>query len=158
MFVFVVGIPSFSPVSFVLPILLSIHFLPSSPTIKVPPFLCRFLHLLALGVKSLVLPNTSRIPSEDSLVLRTLQFSPSVSAHIYIHPRLLFFRSPMLTYFFSSFSKLGGQVLVLDVSGTWHELTGVLNKLAANLTSQVTDHSLPPSFAPHLTYPLFLSF
>ncbi|KAG6915218.1 hypothetical protein DXG01_012663 [Tephrocybe rancida] len=33
--------------------------------------------------------------------------------------------------------KLGGQALVLDVKGTWRELTGVVNKLAANLTSQV---------------------
>ena len=35
------------------------------------------------------------------------------------------------------FSKLGGQALVLDVEGTWRELTGVVNKLAANLTNQV---------------------
>ena len=28
-------------------------------------------------------------------------------------------------------------MLVLDVEGTWNELTGVVNKLAANLTSQV---------------------
>ncbi|KAL4267517.1 histidine kinase [Pleurotus pulmonarius] len=33
--------------------------------------------------------------------------------------------------------KLGAQALVLDVEGTWGELTGVVNKLAANLTSQV---------------------
>ncbi|KAK1233995.1 histidine kinase osmosensor [Marasmius sp. AFHP31] len=33
--------------------------------------------------------------------------------------------------------KLRGQALVLDVEGTWRELTGVVNKLAANLTSQV---------------------
>ncbi|KAG5340861.1 Hybrid signal transduction histidine kinase J [Termitomyces sp. T112] len=33
--------------------------------------------------------------------------------------------------------KLGGQALVLDVEGTWRELTGVVNKLAANLTNQV---------------------
>ncbi|KAG1828463.1 hypothetical protein DFJ58DRAFT_877186 [Suillus subalutaceus] len=33
--------------------------------------------------------------------------------------------------------KLGGQALVLDVEGTWRELTGVVNKLAANLTSAV---------------------
>lgn len=33
--------------------------------------------------------------------------------------------------------KLGGQALVLDVEGTWRELTGVVNILAANLTSQV---------------------
>jgi len=33
--------------------------------------------------------------------------------------------------------KLGGQALVLDVEGTWRELTGTVNKLAANLTSQV---------------------
>ncbi|KAF8490126.1 hypothetical protein F5888DRAFT_1621258 [Russula emetica] len=32
---------------------------------------------------------------------------------------------------------LGGQALVLDVEGTWRELTGVVNKLAANLTNQV---------------------
>lgn len=37
----------------------------------------------------------------------------------------------------SFFRKLGGQALVLDVEGTWRELTGVVNKLAANLTSQV---------------------
>jgi methyl-accepting chemotaxis protein len=37
--------------------------------------------------------------------------------------------------------KLGGQALVLDVEGTWRELTGVVNKLAANLTSQVC---IPP--------------
>jgi HAMP domain-containing protein len=35
------------------------------------------------------------------------------------------------------YRKLGGQALVLDVEGTWRELTGVVNKLAANLTSQV---------------------
>ena len=35
------------------------------------------------------------------------------------------------------YSKLGGQALVLDVEGTWRELTGVVNKLAANLTNQV---------------------
>ena len=34
-------------------------------------------------------------------------------------------------------SKLSGQALVLDVEGTWHELMGVVNKLAANLTNQV---------------------
>ncbi|KAG6907072.1 hypothetical protein DXG01_010680 [Tephrocybe rancida] len=34
--------------------------------------------------------------------------------------------------------KLGGHALVLNVKGTWRELTGVVNKLAANLTSQVT--------------------
>jgi osomolarity two-component system sensor histidine kinase NIK1 len=33
--------------------------------------------------------------------------------------------------------KLGGQALVLDVEGTWRELTSVVNNLAANLTSQV---------------------
>ncbi|KAG6915389.1 hypothetical protein DXG01_011735 [Tephrocybe rancida] len=33
--------------------------------------------------------------------------------------------------------KLGGQALILDVEGTWRELTGVVNKLATNLTSQV---------------------
>lgn len=37
----------------------------------------------------------------------------------------------------SPHSKLGGQALVLDVEGTWRELTGVVNKLAANLTNQV---------------------
>ena len=36
-----------------------------------------------------------------------------------------------------AYSKLGGQALVLDVDGTWRELTGVVNRLAANLTSQV---------------------
>jgi osomolarity two-component system sensor histidine kinase NIK1 len=35
------------------------------------------------------------------------------------------------------FSKLGGQAVVFDVEGTWRELTGVVNNLAANLTSQV---------------------
>lgn len=34
-------------------------------------------------------------------------------------------------------SKLGGQALVLDVEGTWRELTNVVNNLAGNLTSQV---------------------
>ncbi|PSS38101.1 hypothetical protein PHLCEN_2v81 [Hermanssonia centrifuga] len=33
--------------------------------------------------------------------------------------------------------KLGGQALVLDVQGTWRELTDVVNNLAGNLTSQV---------------------
>lgn len=33
--------------------------------------------------------------------------------------------------------KLGGQAHVIDVEGTWRQLTGVVNKLAANLTSQV---------------------
>ncbi|KAI0804595.1 histidine kinase [Irpex lacteus] len=33
--------------------------------------------------------------------------------------------------------KLGGQALVLDVEGTWRELTNVVNNLAGNLTSQV---------------------
>jgi len=33
--------------------------------------------------------------------------------------------------------KLGGQAHVVDVEGTWRQLTGVVNKLAANLTSQV---------------------
>ncbi|KAI0048454.1 hypothetical protein FA95DRAFT_1490738 [Auriscalpium vulgare] len=33
--------------------------------------------------------------------------------------------------------KLGGQALVTDVEGTWKDLTDVVNKLAANLTSQV---------------------
>jgi hypothetical protein len=37
----------------------------------------------------------------------------------------------------SPVSKLGGQALVLDVESTWRELTGVANKLAANLTNQV---------------------
>ena len=36
-----------------------------------------------------------------------------------------------------SFSKLGGQALVLNVQGTWRELTDVVNNLAGNLTSQV---------------------
>ena len=39
--------------------------------------------------------------------------------------------------FTHAYSKLGGQALVLDVEGTWRELTGVVNRLAANLTSQV---------------------
>jgi len=34
-------------------------------------------------------------------------------------------------------SKLGSQALILDVEGTWCELTGVINKLASNLTNQV---------------------
>ena len=38
--------------------------------------------------------------------------------------------------------KLGGQALVLDVEGAWRELTGVVNKLAANLTNQVHISSL----------------
>ncbi|KAF8523467.1 putative nik-1 protein (Os-1p protein) [Hysterangium stoloniferum] len=33
--------------------------------------------------------------------------------------------------------KLGGQALVLDVEGTWRELTSVVNVLAENLTNQV---------------------
>lgn len=33
--------------------------------------------------------------------------------------------------------KLGGQAVVLDVGGTWRELTNVVNNLAANLTNQV---------------------
>ncbi|KIJ38163.1 hypothetical protein M422DRAFT_176970 [Sphaerobolus stellatus SS14] len=33
--------------------------------------------------------------------------------------------------------KLGGQAVVLDVDGTWRELTNVVNVLAANLTNQV---------------------
>ena len=36
-----------------------------------------------------------------------------------------------------SHSKLGGQALVLNVQGTWRELTDVVNNLAGNLTSQV---------------------
>ena len=32
---------------------------------------------------------------------------------------------------------MGGQALVLDVEGTWRDLTAIVNKLAANLTSQV---------------------
>jgi osomolarity two-component system, sensor histidine kinase NIK1 len=36
-----------------------------------------------------------------------------------------------------NYRKLGGQALVQDVEGTWRELTGVVNKLAANLTNQV---------------------
>ena len=49
---------------------------------------------------------------------------------------VFFFESNiLLTSLFSR--KLGGQALVLDVEGTWRELTGVVNKLAANLTSQV---------------------
>jgi hypothetical protein len=37
--------------------------------------------------------------------------------------------------------KLGGQALVLDVEGTWRELTGVV----ANLTSQVQFFLIPKS-------------
>jgi osomolarity two-component system, sensor histidine kinase NIK1 len=33
--------------------------------------------------------------------------------------------------------KLGGQAVVVDVEGTWRELTAVVNKLAENLTIQV---------------------
>ena len=40
-------------------------------------------------------------------------------------------------HFIKSHRKLGGQALVLDVEGTWRELTSVVNNLAANLTSQV---------------------
>ena len=43
----------------------------------------------------------------------------------------------LLRSFSLHLSKLGGQALVLDVEGTWRELTGVVNKLAANLTNQV---------------------
>ena len=39
--------------------------------------------------------------------------------------------------FTHAYSKLGRQALVPDVEGTWRELTGVVNRLAANLTSQV---------------------
>ena len=39
--------------------------------------------------------------------------------------------------FTHAYSKLGGQALVLDVDGTWRELTGIVNHLATNLTSQV---------------------
>jgi len=53
--------------------------------------------------------------------------------------------APLHPSFFSQFGtnrKLGGQALVLDVEGTWRELTGVVNKLAANLTSQVCNSFL----------------
>ncbi|KAI0298323.1 hypothetical protein BC826DRAFT_999267 [Russula brevipes] len=43
----------------------------------------------------------------------------------------------LITPDFLRHRKLGGQALVLDVEGTWRELTGVVNKLAANLTNQV---------------------
>lgn len=33
--------------------------------------------------------------------------------------------------------KLAGQALILDEEGTWCKLTSVVNKLTANLTSQV---------------------
>jgi HAMP domain-containing protein len=33
--------------------------------------------------------------------------------------------------------ELGGHVLLLDVESAWHELTDIVNKLAANLTNQV---------------------
>ena len=49
---------------------------------------------------------------------------------------LLFQKHSCKTYTYVN-RKLGGQALVLDVEGTWRELTGVVNKLAANLTSQV---------------------
>ena len=39
--------------------------------------------------------------------------------------------------FTHAYSKLGEQALVLDIDSTWHELTGVVNRLAASLTSQV---------------------
>lgn len=42
-----------------------------------------------------------------------------------------------LTICFIHDSKLGGQALVLNVQGTWRELTDVVNNLAGNLTSQV---------------------
>jgi osomolarity two-component system sensor histidine kinase NIK1 len=47
------------------------------------------------------------------------------------------FQLVLITPHFFRHSKLGGQALVLDVEGTWRELTGVVNKLAANLTNQV---------------------
>ena len=39
---------------------------------------------------------------------------------------------------FQSAQHLGGPALVLDVEAMRRELTGVVNKLVANLTSQVT--------------------
>ncbi|KAG6873121.1 hypothetical protein C0995_002784 [Termitomyces sp. Mi166 len=36
--------------------------------------------------------------------------------------------------------KLGGQALILDIEGTWHELTSIVNKLAAR---RHTTHLLP---------------
>lgn len=42
--------------------------------------------------------------------------------------------TPLLTI---KLRKLGGQALVLDVDGTWRELTNVVNVLAENLTNQV---------------------
>ncbi|KIL58310.1 hypothetical protein M378DRAFT_15628 [Amanita muscaria Koide BX008] len=33
--------------------------------------------------------------------------------------------------------KLGGQAVVMDVEGTWRQLTGVVNNLVANLTAQI---------------------
>ena len=47
------------------------------------------------------------------------------------YSNLVLYRSRLI------YSKLGGQALVQDVEGTWRELTAVVNKLAANLTSQV---------------------
>ncbi|KAF5368030.1 hypothetical protein D9758_004333 [Tetrapyrgos nigripes] len=35
------------------------------------------------------------------------------------------------------FSRLGSQVLILDVKGTSYELTGIINKMAANISKQV---------------------
>lgn len=49
--------------------------------------------------------------------------------------RLVF--SPRVILQLNVVSKLGGQALVLDVEGTWRELTNVVNNLAGNLTSQV---------------------
>ncbi|KAF8804278.1 hypothetical protein BYT27DRAFT_7340291 [Phlegmacium glaucopus] len=42
--------------------------------------------------------------------------------------------------------NLGEQALIIDVEGTWRELTAVVNKLTANLTSQV--RSIAKAFAP----------
>lgn len=49
-------------------------------------------------------------------------------------------------YLSSYIRKLGGQALVLDVEGTWRELTGVVNKLAANLTNQVCYYAFITSY------------
>jgi osomolarity two-component system sensor histidine kinase NIK1 len=58
--------------------------------------------------------------------------------------------------------KLGGQAVVEGVEGTWRELTAVVNKLAANLTSQVrsiakvTKVSSASLYDTKLTYRLLL--
>lgn len=43
---------------------------------------------------------------------------------------------PLFRYLYGCI-KLAGQALILDEEGTWCKLTSVVNKLTANLTSQV---------------------